>query len=121
MSVVVDVNSTEEGGIPLRVFTSSAASGALDPSQEESTSSASSVESTSDPQSAEQAPADDTGNSIAAWQYPLNFTQTVSGLTALAIVLFMLRPQLQDHQLNKWSALKDFRDDCRAQEVSFMD
>jgi hypothetical protein len=51
-------------------------------------------------------------------QCPLNFTQTVFALVALVLMAYLVQPQLADHALNKWSAAKDFRDDCRAQEVS---
>jgi hypothetical protein len=53
------------------------------------------------------------------WQCPLNFAQTIVALVALALMAYLIKPQLADHALNMWSATKDFRDDCRAQEVSF--
>ena len=56
-------------------------------------------------------------DSMDRWQCSLGVTQTVLALIALVLVAYMIRPQLGDHAINKWTALKDFRDDCRAEEV----
>jgi hypothetical protein len=47
----------------------------------------------------------------------MNLAQTISNLVALALVVYTVRPQLDDHALNEWAAVKGFRDDSRAQKA----
>jgi hypothetical protein len=59
-----------------------------------------------------------------AWQLRSNIVQILLAIFGLIAVLALLKPQLQDHrmaelslQLSRWTALKDYRDDCRNQLV----
>jgi hypothetical protein len=65
------------------------------------------------------------GDNMSAWSFRLNGVQLLLTFLGLLVVLYMLKPQLADHELNEinvslseWSAWKDFRDECRTSLVS---
>jgi hypothetical protein len=66
---------------------------------------------------------DDTSR-FEIWQLRSNNVQVFLGVVGLIVVFALLKPQLEDHtiaelglQLSRWTALKDYQDDCRSQLV----
>jgi hypothetical protein len=51
------------------------------------------------------------------WIPSCNATNVLLTVVLLVMTIILLRPQLQNYKLSEWTAVKDFRDDCRMSNV----